>query len=76
MNAEKYTITNLTRYLNKIPDILIRYTNFRRLFHTDRSPRLLTVYAIRASDKTIYTDCDGIPRINDSYKNEAEDSVL
>lgn len=26
MNAEKYTITNLTRYLNKIPDILIRAT--------------------------------------------------
>ena len=76
MNAEKYTITNLTRYLNKIPDILIRYADFRRLFHTDRSPRLLIVYAIRAANKAVYIDYDGMINVNDSYKAEAEDSVL
>lgn len=76
MNAEKYTITNLTRYLNKIPDIIIRYADFHRLFHTDRSPRLLTVYAIKAADKTVYTDYDGMINANDSYGAETEDSVL
>lgn len=76
MNAEKYTITNLTRYLNKIPDILIRYADFRPLFHTDRSPRLLTVYAIRAADKAVYIDYDEMINVNDSYRAEAKDSVL
>ena len=76
MNAEKYTITNLTRYLNKIPDILIHYADFRRLFHTDRSPRLLTVRAIKAADKAVYIDYDGMINVNDSYRAETENSVL
>lgn len=76
MNAEKYTITDLTRYLNKIPDIIIRYADFRHLFHTNRSPKSLTVCAIRAVDKAVYTDYDGTLHLDDAYMDEAEDSLL